>query len=227
LQAADKALATIQNDPGFAETSALLTQLAVSANKPDPAAHLAAHGFALSAHSSVAEVAAAIHRILDAKTQGRGSHSDFSELAQNSLVGAVTKHLNDGLGSLLAPTSLEVHGSLAKLGRPTQFASLSRTFFAGLSRNCLDYFLSKTLNSQIGTGQRFATTDQVATFQEAMAKHSYEASEIVERFCHDWFSKNRFTGGGDITRQQSARFGWYAVKKMRDELRMRAKPDAR
>src|SRR5688572_14809648 len=81
LQAADKALATVQNDPGFAETSALLTQLAVSANKPDPAAHLAAHGFALSAHSSVAEVAAAIHRILDQKSHERGSHSDFAELA--------------------------------------------------------------------------------------------------------------------------------------------------
>ena len=45
LAAADKAFASIQNDPGFAETAALLTQLAVSAKKPDPAAHLAANGF--------------------------------------------------------------------------------------------------------------------------------------------------------------------------------------
>ena len=123
LAAADKAFEAIQNDPGFAETSALLTQLAVSANKPDPAAHLAAHGFALSAHSSIAEVAAAIHRTLDAKTNNRGAHSDFAELAQNSLVGAVTKHLQDGLGSLFAPSSADVHGALAKLGRPTQFAA--------------------------------------------------------------------------------------------------------
>lgn len=114
LQAADRAFETIQNDPGFAEASALLTQLAVSANKPDPAAHLSTHGFALSPHSSIAEVAAAIHRTLDAKTRDRASHSDFAELAQNSLVGAVTKHLHNGLGALFAPTSADIHGALAK-----------------------------------------------------------------------------------------------------------------
>lgn len=225
LRAADAAFESIQADPGFAETSALLTQLAVSANKPDPAAHLAAHGFALSAHSSIAEVAEAVHRILDAKTNDRGAHSDFAEIAQNSLVGAITRHLHDGLGSLFSPSSTDVHSALAKLGRPNEFAALARTFFGGLSHTCLDYFLSKTLNSQIGTGQRFTTTAQVAIFQEAMAKHAHEASEIVERFCHDWFSKNRYTGGGDITRQQSARFGWYAIKKIRAEMKMRAKPD--
>lgn len=226
LAAADKAFASIQNDPGFAETAALLTQLAVSAKKPDPAAHLAANGFSLSANSSIAEVAAAIHQTLDAKTAERGTHSDFAEIAQNSLVGAVTRHLQDSLGSLFAPSSADVHGELAKLGSPNKFATLARTFFDGLSHNCLDYFLSKTLNSQVGAGQRFATTDQVGSFKSAMAQHTHEASLIVERFCHDWFSKNRYTGGGDISRETSAKFGWYAIKKIRDEMKMRAIPDA-
>ena len=225
-KAADKAFECIQKDPGFAEAAALLTQLAVSAKKPDPSAHLAQHGFSLSERSSIAEVADAIHRTLDAKTQARGSQTDFGEVAQNALVGAVTRHLQDNIGPLFTPTASEVHGALAKLGKPSEFAGLARTFFDCLSRNCLEYFLSKTLHSRVGAGHRFATTAQVADFQEAMAKHTSEASVIVERFCGEWFSKNRFTGGGDITRQTSAKFGWYAIQKVRSEMRVRAGADA-
>jgi len=224
--AADKAFEAIQKDPGFAEASDLLTQLAVAAKKPNPSEHLATHGFALSAHSSIAEVADAIHRTLDAKAYTRGSLTDFGEVAQNALVGAVTSHLENRLGPLYTPAKSEVHAELAKLGRPAEFGALARTFFDRLSRSCLDYFLSKTLNSKVGVGHRFATTTQVAEFQEALAKHTHEVSAIVEKYSAEWFSSNHYKGGGEITRRKAAGFGWHAVTKIRAEMRVRSEGHA-
>ena len=224
--AADKAFEAIQKDPGFAEASDLLTQLAVAAKKSNPGEHLATHGFALSEHSSIAEVADAIHRVLDAKAYARGSQTDFGEVAQNALVGAITGHLECGLGQLLTPSKADVHAALAKLGRPAEFGTLARTFFDRLSRSCLDYFLSKTLNSKIGIGQRFATTAQVADFQEALAKHTHEASAIVETYSAEWFSSNYYKGGKEITRRKAAGFGWHAITKIRAEMRVRSEADA-
>lgn len=224
--AADKAFESIQKDPGFAEASDLLTQLAVAAKKPNPDEHLATHGFALSEHSSIAEVADAIHRTLDAKAYARGSQTDFGEVAQNALVGAVTAHLESGLGQLFTPTKSEVHAALAKLGRPNEFGVLARTFFDRLSRSCLDYFLSKTLSSKVGVGHRFATTTQVAAFQEALTKHTHEASAIVEKYSAEWFSSNHYKGGGEITRRKAAGFGWHAITKIRAEMRVRSEGHA-
>jgi len=201
--------------------------LAVSAKKRDPAGHLAAQGLALSPQSSIAEVADAIQRALESKARERKSHSDFAELSHNALVSAVTTHLTTGLGPLFAPTSAEVHGALSTLGRPSHFGQLAQTFFDHLSRSCLNVFLSKTLGSQIGAGHQFSTTAQVSQFEGAMAQHTREASEIVSRYCKEWFSKNLFEGNGDISKKKSTGFGWIALKKIRSEMKERAKPNAR
>ncbi len=226
LTASDRAFQAVQKDAGFSDALTLLTQLAIAAKKSDPAAHLTSAGLNLSPQSSVAEVAAAIHKALDAKSAQRREHSDFAELAQNALVGGVVKHLDEGLGRLVTPSAAEVHKALAKLGRPAEFGRLARTFFDRLSRDCIGYFLSKTLGSHVGEGHRFATASQVAEFERAMAQHTHEASEIVERYSSEWFSKHRHEGGGDISAETSGHFGWYAMEKMRKELKARSQPDA-
>lgn len=60
-------------------------------------------------------------------------------------------------------------------------------------------------------------------FRNALATHCQEASKIVETFAADWFSKNRFQGDGKIRRDKTEGFGWYAVEKIRAEMKQRAK----
>ena len=68
---------------------------------------------------------------------------------------------------------------------------------------------------------------QAAEFNAALQIHTREASLIVEQFSSEWFSKHRFHEGGDISRKSSDGFAGYALKKMRDELKMGASSDAR
>lgn len=223
MKAADKAFQAIQSDTGFSETVDLMTQLASAARQEDPREYLESLGIRLSDQTSLAELAVVLTKALDQRVARNRTRSDFGELAHGALVGAVIEHMSERFGSMFAPTSEEVHAALGELGKKTEFGRLSRTFFAKLTNTSIDYFLSKTVGAQIGETQRFATTNQVAQFRQALELHCAEASEIVERFSGDWFSKHHFLSEGQISGERTEGFGWYAMQKMRDELKMRAK----
>ncbi len=222
LGASNKAFDSIQNDPGFSEAVWILTQLAVAAKAADPRVHLESVGLKFEPQSSVADVAASLHDTLDRNLSQRRERSDFGEMAQSALVSAVSQHLNDKLGTLVTPTSEDVHRSLAQMGRATEFGRLSRSFFARLTGDCMEYFLSKALGAEVGAGRRFVTTTQVSEFEGAMATHAFEAAKIVEQFSAEWMSKHRFEGEGRIGRDESDRFGWYALEKVRAEMKARS-----
>lgn len=226
LLASNKAFVSIQNDPGFSEAVWVLTQLAVAAKAPEPGVILEAIGLKLDAQSSVADVAACLHETLDRSLSRRSERSDFGEMAQSALVSAVARHLNDKLGTLVAPTANDIYRSLAHLGRTTEFGLLSRSFFARLAGDCMDYFLSKSLGAEVGAGRRFVTTAQVAEFEGAMATHAFEAAKVVEQFSGEWMSKHRFEGEGRIGRDESDHFGWYALEKVRAEMKARSSDES-
>lgn len=222
VKAADKAFATIQNDKGFIQTVELMKELAVAARSDDPTEHLKAIGIKLPELPSVADVGIALSQAIDQTVASHGPQSDYNELARDALISSVMEHLNNRYGTLIPASGDEIISALADLGKAREFGKLSRTFFSTLTNKSLEYFLSKTIGTQIGESQRFATTNQVALFKNALMTHCQESSEIVERFSGEWFSKNYYTDDGDISDKKTYGFGAYAMKKMRDELKMRA-----
>lgn len=222
-KAADKAFARMAGDKGFTEAVWLLTQLGIAAKSQNAAAHLESVGIRLSKHTSIAEVAVAIRAAVDQQMVKSGETSDIGNIASNALVSAVTTHLDRQLGGLFEAASVEVHAALCEIGKPKQFGELSRTFFAKLSSESLKYFLDKTIDTHIGQGQRFQTRSESRQFRNALSQHSDEAAKIVETFASDWFSKNRHSGGGEISRDRTQGFGWHAMQKIRDEMKIRAK----
>jgi hypothetical protein len=91
----------------------------------------------------------------------------------------------------------------------------------------MDYFLSQTLSSQVGEGQRFASMNEKAQFEQALATHCREASKIVEEYSGGWFSKRMYEENGNISRKSVKGFAAYGMKKMTDELKAGAKHDAK
>lgn len=82
---------------------------------------------------------------MENRLQAARRRSDFGELAQRALVGAVTAQLQKDSLPLLGAASDDVHGALQKCGREKGFGELSREFFSRMTNECLNYFLSKTL----------------------------------------------------------------------------------
>jgi hypothetical protein len=217
--AAAKALLYVQHDPGFKEAVHLMAQLGVAATKPDPVAHLASVGIELSVSTSLADVVAAVAETLDRRVDGTRKRSDFAELAQRALVGAVCGLLRDNQMPLFDSTHQDVTSALSELRKEKAFGKFSTTFFAKLTNGCLDYFLSKTLALQVGEGQPFATMNQIAQFDAALDTHCREVAVIVQKFSGEWFSKQLHEGGGNISRDVAEGFGWYAMEKIQAAMK--------
>ena len=227
IRAADKAFSFVLSNEGFTEAVWLMTQLAIAAKKDNFNDHLQSVGINLPQDTSLPDVAAAVAEAMDRKLDSNGSRSDLGEMSQRALVGALVEHIAPKLPSLFTPETRDVQAALASLGKKREFGALSRTFFAKLTNESMNYFLSKTLATHLGEGQRFATMNEMGQFEKALTTHCKEASLIVEQFSADWFSKHKYEEGGDISRESSNGFASYALKKMKDELKEGARADAR
>ncbi|HWK40214.1 MAG TPA: hypothetical protein VNR88_14945, partial [Hyphomicrobium sp.] len=76
----------------------------------------------------------------------------------------------------------------------------------------------------VGPNRGLASLEQSDRFRAALENHCREASFIVESFAGGWFSKANFAGR--LTPQATQSFTDYALKKIRDELRVRREGDA-
>lgn len=227
IRAADKAFSFVLNDEGYTEAVWLMTQLAIAAKKDNFEEHLSAQGVRLSQETSLPDLTAAISEALDNKREFSGKRGDLGEISQRALVGALVEHISPKLPSLFTPDANDVRAALGELGKKREFGELSRTFFSKLANESMNYFLSKTLATHLGEGQRFATMNEMNQFEKALNTHCHEASVIVQQFSGDWFSKHKYEEGGDISRESTNGFASYALKKMKDELKEGARADAR
>ena len=94
MRAIGKKFATIREDAGFREAVGLIMQLALAGSSRNPAAELAAAGISLSKTSTQIDMVLSIGEEFDRRIEATRQRSDFSEVAQGALVGAVTELLN-------------------------------------------------------------------------------------------------------------------------------------
>ena len=227
MRAIGKKFATIREDAGFREAVGLIMQLALAGSSRNPAAELAAAGISLSKTSTQIDMVLSIGEEFDRRIEATRQRSDFSEVAQGALVGAVTELLNKkeaSQGSLFEAAGDDVTTAIKQLKQPANFGKFFHNFVGGMTNGLLKMYLSRTNGTHLGEGERFATTNQLRQFESAMKTHCHEAAKIVDKFASEWFSLHRFKGAGDISREKAEGFGWVAFNKMNLEQAARASP---
>lgn len=227
ITATANAFSFVMKDVGYTEAVWLMTQMAIAAKKPNISQHLADIGIHLPTDPSLVDVTTAISEALDRCIDRNTKRSDLGILANRAIVGAVNDILSPKLHSLFSSDPDTMRAALSDLGKPREFGEFSRRFFARLTNESLQYFLSKVTNTLLGEGMRFATMNQKALFDSALMTHTQEASLIVEKFSADWFSKHHFEENGVISRKSSDGFAGYALKKMKSELKVGARSNAK
>ena len=222
-KAANVALTTVADDAGFREAAHLMVQLAVAGTKDNPVEHLASVGIKLGESGSLAELSAALAQTVNRRMAGKNQRTDWGEMARGSLVAAVTHYMAaDGGASLFSKTHDDLAATLRKLKKPSEFAVVGQKFIGALTNKFLNYFLTKKIGGQVGTGKPFGTLNNLAQFKAGMNLHCQEASAITESYFSGWLKKQFREHGTDITRESAEKFMWYGVDKMRKELAGRA-----
>ena len=216
-KASERDLSRASNDPNFQFVSALLVKLPLLARAPGFDEALVDLGVGDNAMASVTSLLAGIELAIDRNSFEAGFSSDAGELAKSTLLETLSVQMRDRLPSLFEPTSDEIRSTLGGFASGDRFAMLARDFFARLTYRSLDYYLSRELANHTGTEARFANDAQRREFQNALARHTFETSRIVQEFAGGWYGKTVWQNQA-LDQDSIDRFTRYAFKKMRDEF---------
>jgi hypothetical protein len=223
--AAERWFEKAAEDTGVVETVWLLMRLPLAARTDDFAAALRDCGLSVSNDPGLLELVGAVTDAIDRRMPNCRGRTDLGEMAQMAAAESLTEVIGGRLNGLFGTDPDEVQREFARLRTSKQFGFFAKDYFARFTSKVLDFFLSKTLPDHIGEGKRFRTLAQQAAFTDALDTHCRETGKILEAYAGDWLMKHNFEEGGDIARASAAAFTGYAMKKLTDELRLRATPD--
>lgn len=216
-EASERDLGRAADDPGFQFVSRLLVELPLVARSPGFAGAVATLGVRSDNLNSLPAFLAGLSEAIDRVAFESGQTSDAGILAKSALLESLSVQLGNRLPTLFEPTATDIRTELARFSTGQNFAVLARDFFARLTYRSLDYYLSRELASHTGDGKRFATDAERTSFQQALARHTFEASKIVEEFAGGWYGKNVWQKQ-EFDQTAINRFTSYAFKKLRDEF---------
>lgn len=216
--ASEKAFDEVQDDPTFKKVMAYVVDLAQAGITDDPKATLEKLGIEITESTTPLDIAMAAQASLDEKSSHSNDDSDFGEQAVAALTSTLVEHMQDNQLQLFDPGEARTLSPLVKLSSPTEFGKFGERFFATLTNNSLQYFLSKDLGTHVGEGKRFATMNQMRQFEDAVHTHCRESAAITKQYCQGWFAKHLKETDGNISADAAGRFGWYGMNKMRSEI---------
>ena len=211
LEASKRGLENAARDPALVHSFWLLTQLQLCARKADFVQELAKVGVSVTGDPTLMELVGSLSDAVDEHVYRQGGRTDLGEMAQMGAAETLTAVIGQRTASLFGETAEDVRRELARLGTPTNFSVLARSFFARLTERYLAYFLSRELSNTL------ENVNANRQFRDALTLHCAQASKIVEQFAEEWFSKANYQGG--ITPRKAAGFVAHAVSKLGVELK--------
>lgn len=224
MHAAQRGLEMADSDEGLRQTFLLLSQVAVAARQEDFRSALGNVGVDVRGEPGVLSIVAGFTEAVDRHLRTTRSRTDIGEMAQMAAAECLTSVLTERSRSLLGTTAAEVQDAARSCSTKAGFADLTHDFFSRFTQRYLTYHLSRELPNHVGEGQRFATPTEHTEFVSQMKVHCRQAAVIVKDFAGGWYSKANFEGG--ISRVKAKGFVHVALKKIRQELKIRGERDA-
>ncbi len=223
LDAALDGFSAAANDRGVIQACWLLMQVPLIAQGEDGLERLAEIGIRLPTDASPTDLAAALTDAADEYHHVSRSRSDLGEMAELALVESFHSALWEENATLFGPSAADLRVALKRLGSQRSFQSLTRTFFANLTKRFLSYFLSRTLSNHVGPEKRFHSINERLAFDEALGIHCWEASRIVESYASEWRAKMAYHVG-HLNPEDVVGFLKKSTKKLAAELVRRGAP---
>ncbi|MEV8466623.1 hypothetical protein AB0T83_07500 [Fluviibacterium sp. DFM31] len=219
-KAAQTDLLRASRDPIFVEAVRLLLAIPAAARVEDFGAALRKIGLDVPNRPELLDLVTAVTVTLDQRRAAAPANSDFGEMASRALASTLATTIGDVLPGLFGATPEDVQAATRNLSWNKGIAEYSRRFFGTLLSETLSYWLDRTLDTAVGTDQRFVNVSSRSAFDIELEHFSWESSRIIKEFSGGWYGKTLHRDGGFST-EAAACFGHVALKKIVDDLRTR------
>ncbi|MBI3865344.1 MAG: hypothetical protein HY290_26005 [Planctomycetia bacterium] len=219
LDAAQRGLKLAYDDPGLGYAAYLLSKVVLAARESNFQAALSTAGISVSANPGLLDVVGGFSQAMDQHLRRTGARTDIGEMAQLAAVESLTSLVGERSTSLFGTTAAEVKSGVRELSTMNGFGTLAHDFFARVTERFLTYHLSRELSCHVGPNERFKSVSEHTGFLGELRNHCRQAALIVQKFAAGWYSKAKFEDG--ISQRKAQNFANYALKKLRDEMRVR------
>lgn len=217
LSAAERGLNLGASHKGLVESVWHLLHLPLAARAPDFQAALKDLGLRVSDDLTLFEITGAMSDAIDERMANCAGQSDLGELAQAAANETVVEMVTSKASGLFGMPAESVQAALAGFATTVRMGEYMRCFFGKLMDKVLAYYVSRATAQFIGDDARFATLASKAAFDSSLTLHCQEASDIVEAYCGEWFSKANWEREF-IDRDAAGAFAHTALRKLADEL---------
>jgi len=217
LYAIETGLKNIANDEGLIQTFWTLLRLGDAASEGDFSEQLNKLGLDVPQNPSCFDITSAFYDYIDNLSSKNKKRTDVAEMAASSAVECITAFCTSETRNLFDLEPDEVKKSIGKFSTKTNFSKLSHEFFSRFTYRYLGYLLSRELSNHVGPHNRFKNINNHSEFNDALKLHCRQATRIIDDFSGGWYSKKKYEG--TLTQDNTARFIYVAVKKLRSELR--------
>lgn len=161
---------------------------------------------------------------IDRHVASAGERSDLAEMAELSAAESLNFVAGQQSNDLFGASAERTRVTLAALATDRHFPELARNFFARLTRRQFSYFLTRELSRHVGANSRFRTVREHQLFEDALDRHCWEASRIIEEFAAQWLQRRRFEN--NLNEVEARGFVFYAFTKIRAEMELRRNDNA-
>lgn len=218
IDAAQKELERLKNEPSLGYCFWLLTRITWHARQPDFASQLDELGINLGGSQSALSFISAVSDHARKRCAAYRGSTVFREIANLSLKQALSQTIGSSTPNLFGSQLSDVQEACRKYSSRQQFGLLARHFFSIFFTRSLKYFIDKELSNHIGPGNELETVEDGRAFNEALETYAWQSSKIMEDFAAGWYSKHNWQSEGDITEIDARRFVAFALKKLQMEL---------
>jgi hypothetical protein len=215
LDAAQRALEGVKPDEALGDIFFLLTRLALSGRKVGWLTYLRENGIDLPDDCGPLDLRIAFGDAIDRRLREAGLASDVAEMAHLAAGEALTAFMESEPGDLFSGNKDQLQAVLRRMAGKKGFGRLARNFFGGFVARFLNFYLSRTVRTDLGASGLDQVGD-VTRFNESLRLHCQQSARIVEIFAAEWLSKTEYQQGVD--RRNASAFVAIALRKLRDEM---------
>jgi len=222
VQAADRQLRELADDPSVGYCFWMLTRVASASRASSFADELARIGLSVRDDEPLLTFVSRVADVVRSRTTSLTSSGHFSELASLALRRALSETVGQQGRSLFGTSLEDLQAAFRAHSSQRGFGHISRRFFGDFLARTITSLIDRELSQHVGRSSGFTSIADSADFAKALDTHTRQSARILEEFASSWYSKHNWETKGQITIEEAQGFTAIALRKLRMDLKLGA-----
>ena len=222
IDAAERRLRQLANDPSLSYCYWLLARIASASRSDNFPQRLEALGLAADSNTRAFTFISRVSVQVRIQTAPHLDSGPFRDLASHALLQTLSETVSEHTPSMFGSSLDDLQSAVRQHSTRERFGDLAQRFFGNFMSRTLRFFLDRELANHVGPEHRLQTIGASQTFMDEIDSHARESAAIVHDYAGEWLSTREWESRGQIELEEARRFVPVALRKLRGAIKHEA-----